>query len=126
MRAAIIGAAIAAVGLSACATKRYPIATQLGPAEQSAMSCPELVLELARAEMVRMRISDTAGVDWRSIAGFIGDAGIGNALAKKDAEKAINARVASLRAAQVAKHCSGAPNASLGEEFRPLSASGAA
>jgi hypothetical protein len=126
MRAAIIGAAIAAVSLSACATKRYPIATKLGPAEQSAMTCQDLELELARAEMVRQRISDTAETDWRSIAGFIGDAGIGNALAKKDAEKAINVRVASIHAAQAAKHCSGAPSASLEEKTSPPVRPGAA
>jgi hypothetical protein len=126
MRAAIIGAAIAAVSLSGCATKRYPIATKLGPAEQSTMTCPELELELARAEMVRMRISDAAETDWRSIAGFIGDAGIGNFLAKKDAEKAIDARVASILAAQAAKHCSGGPSASLEEELTPLFTPGAA
>lgn len=125
MRAAIIGTAIAAVSLSGCATKRYPIATPLGPAEQGAMTCQQLELELARTEVVRKRISDTAEVDWRSVVGFIGDAGIGNAIAKKDAEKAIAARVASVRAAQAAKNCSATPSARLEEKVRRMIAAGA-
>ena len=111
MKAAIIVAAIVGVGLSACATKRYPMATTLGPAQQSAMSCQDLELELARAEMVRMHIADTAGTDWRSVAGFVGDLGIGNAMAKNDAEKALDARVASIHQALAVKVCSGALSA---------------
>jgi len=107
MRAGIFVTAVvmAALSLGACATKRYPMATALGPAEQGAMSCEDLDLELARAEMLRARIADTAETDWRSVAGFLGDAGVGNALAKRDAETAIKARVASIRAAQAAKSC---------------------
>lgn len=109
MRAAIVVTALAAVSLGACATKRYPMASELGPVERSAMSCQDLDLELVRAEMVRVRIADTAETDWRSVAGFLGDAGIGNALARRDAETAVKARVASIRAAQAAKSCSAAP-----------------
>lgn len=112
MRAILVAAAVAAVGLSACATKRYPIATPLGPAEVSAMTCRELDLELIRADEVRKQISDTAQVDWRSVAGFLGDYGIGNAMAKNDAEKAINNRVESIRTAKAQKGCAG-PSASL-------------
>jgi hypothetical protein len=97
----ILGASL----ISACATKRYPIATPLGVTEQSAMTCRELDLELIRTEEVRTQISQTATTDWRSVAGFLGDYGIGNAMAKNDADKAINARVQSVRAARVAKGC---------------------
>jgi hypothetical protein len=98
-------AVVLACAAGGCATKRYPIATNLGQAEASSMTCRELDLELIRAEEVRKQISDTAKVDWRSVAGFLGDYGIGNAMAKNDAEKAINNRVTALNAARVQKNC---------------------
>jgi hypothetical protein len=108
--------ACASLGLGACATKRYPIATNIGASEQSMMSCHDLELELVRAEEVRLQISKTAKTDWRSVAGFLGDYGIGNAMAKNDAEKAINARVVAINDAKAEKKC-GAPQASLGDRM---------
>lgn len=99
---AVLAAACATAG---CATKRYPIATQMGAAERAAMTCRELDLELIRAEEVRAQISSTAKTDWRSVAGFLGDYGIGNAMAKNDAEKAINARVTAIHDAKAEKKC---------------------
>jgi hypothetical protein len=96
---------LAALIVSACATKRYPMAMPLGAVEASAMTCHDLDLELVRTEGVRKQISDTAQIDWRSAAGFLGDFGIGNAMAKGDAEKAINDRVAALQAARATKGC---------------------
>ena len=95
--------------LSACATKRYPIATGLGEAERTVMTCRELDLELIRAEEVRKQISGTAKTDWRSVAGFLGDYGIGNAMAKNDADKAVNTRVTAIHAARSAKKCNEGP-----------------
>lgn len=69
------------------------------------MNCRELELELIRSDQVRMQISNTAQMDWRSVAGFLGDYGIGNAMAKNDAEKAINKRVQSIHEAKAAKGC---------------------
>jgi hypothetical protein len=112
MKSATIVAVAIAIGLSGCATKRYPIATPLGSAEQEAMTCRELDLELIRADEVRKQISQTATTDWRSVAGFLGDYGIGNAMAKNDAEKAINTRVAAINDAKAKKRC-GVPTASL-------------
>jgi hypothetical protein len=109
-----------ALVMAGCATKRYPIATSLGAAEAGALTCRELEIELLRAEEVRRQISQTAEVDWRSVAGFLGDYGIGNAMAKNDADKAINARVASIRAAQVEKRCAGSPVSSLGSWLQGL------
>lgn len=99
-------AVMLALAITGCATKRYPIATSLGAAEASTMTCREIDLELIRADEVRKQITDTAKVDWRSVAGFLGDYGIGNAMAKNDAEKAINNRVTALQAAKVQKNCS--------------------
>lgn len=100
--AALVAAAISA---SACATKRYPIATTFTAAEATAMTCNDLRLELIRAEQIQAQIADTANVDWRSAAGFLGDFGIGNAMARSDADRAITQRVAGIRQAQAAKNC---------------------
>jgi hypothetical protein len=99
---------LAALAVSACATKSYPMATPLGVFEASAMSCHDLDLELVRVDGVRKQISDTAKIDWRSAAGFLGDFGIGNAMAKSDAQQAIDRRVAALQAARRAKGCASA------------------
>jgi hypothetical protein len=90
-----------------CATKRYPIATPLSNAEVSAMDCRELNLEIIRGEQVQSQISTTAKTDWRSVAGFLGDYGIGNAMAKSEAERAVRERIQSIRAAQAQKQCAG-------------------
>lgn len=96
---------------SACATKRYPIATTFTPAEAAAMSCNDLRLELIRAEQIQAQIADTANLDWRSAAGFLGDFGIGNAMARSDADRAITQRIAGIRQAQAQKNCLAQPGA---------------
>lgn len=117
MKTSILIATVLAVALSGCATKRYPIATSLGAAERSAMTCRELDLELIRAEEVRKQITETATMDWRSVAGFLGDYGIGNAMAKNDADKAITTRVSAINAAKAEKGC-GAVIGSLPHQIR--------
>lgn len=98
--------AIAIVGLtSACATKRYPIATPFSPAEAALMDCDSLALELVRSEQVQLQIAQTGETDWRSVAGFLGDYGIGNAMARSEAERALAERVSAIRGAQAARGC---------------------
>lgn len=107
MRFVVVSLAVAVAGasVSGCATKRYPIATTLSPAEAAAMDCDDLNLELIRAQQVQAQIADTANVDWRSAAGFLGDFGIGNAMARSDADRAVTQRIMGLRAAQTEKRC---------------------
>ena len=100
---AIIG--IAAITVTGCATKRYPIATELSAAESELLTCRELALETAKTEKIQSQITDTATTDWRSVAGFLGDYGIGNAMAKSEAEKALSERLESIRASQARKGC---------------------
>lgn len=101
----LVAVAAVAVVATGCATKRYPMATPLSAAEISLMDCDDLSLELVRAEQVRVQISETAEMDWRSVAGFLGDYGIGNAMAKNEAEAALNERIATIRSAQASKGC---------------------
>ncbi|MEM9739056.1 MAG: hypothetical protein AAF829_04245 [Pseudomonadota bacterium] len=102
---------IVAIGLassllvSGCATKRYPIATPLSGTEAALLDCRELELELARTEETQATIADTAGTDWRSAAGFLGDFGIGNAMAKSEAEEALAERRTSILTARAEKGC---------------------
>ena len=106
MKTLITAVAVTALlAAGGCATKRYPIATTFSPAESAAMDCDDLILELIRAEQVQAQIADTADLDWRSAAGFLGDFGIGNAMARSDADKAITQRIAAIRSAQAQKSC---------------------
>lgn len=73
------------------------------------MTCRELAIEAERIETTRTQIAETAGTDWRSVAGFLGDYGIGNAMAKSEAERALQARSETIRTAQSTRRCSG-PN----------------
>ncbi len=99
-------AALIIVPLSACATKRYPIATPLSAVESASLSCRELAIEEAKTDEVWAKIANTAGTDWRSAAGFLGDFGIGNAMAKSEAEESLAERKLTINAAQADKGCS--------------------
>lgn len=109
MKLAIVLCVTAGASLiTGCATKRYPIATELSAVEQRALTCRELAIELAKADEIEAKITDTATTDWRSVAGFLGDYGIGNAMAKSEAAKALSERRMSIKAAQVSRGCSDA------------------
>jgi hypothetical protein len=96
---------VASVMVTGCATKRYPVVTPLSGAEKAMYSCRELQLEMLKAEEVQLKITQTAETDWRSVAGFLGDYGIGNAMAKSEASRAVAERVSTIRAAQAEKGC---------------------
>ena len=105
MKYVVLGTFAVTLAINGCATKRYPIATELSAVEKSELTCRELAIEIAKAEETQAKIADTSEIDWRSGAGFIGDFGIGNAMAKSEAEKALADRRASIREAQVDKGC---------------------
>ncbi|MFC0633261.1 hypothetical protein [Brevundimonas balnearis] len=104
-RVMVMAALGVAVMASGCATKRYPIATAWSQAEAEVMDCNQLRLEMIRARQVETQIAETADFDWRSVAGFLGDYGIGNAMAKSDADRAIRQRIAGIQEAQREKNC---------------------
>lgn len=103
--ASIFALSMAVLVSTGCATKRYPIATPLSGTEISLLTCRELALELGRTEETQAKIADTSSVDWRSAAGFLGDFGIGNAMAKSEAEQALSVRRTSILTAQANKGC---------------------
>ena len=91
--------------ISACATKRYPIATEVSQVEVKLMTCDNIALELVRADQIEKQIEATGSFDIKTVAGFLGDWGIGNGMAKSEARKALITRRSSLRAAQLEKGC---------------------
>jgi len=100
-------AVVASIGVTmcACATKRYPIATPLAQEEVALMTCKDISLELIRADQIEKQINETGSMDGRSVAGFLGDFGIGNGMAKDEARKALASRRAGLLDAYVKKNC---------------------
>lgn len=101
---------ILAIGLvvvtAGCATKQYPIATRLSPAVAEAMTCRELHLQRIEGEEIERKINETGQFDSRSVLGFLGDFGIGNAMAQNESRSALSERISSIREAQVRKGCS--------------------
>lgn len=105
MKCNLIYICVSAALVTSCATKRYPMAVNLSPEEVAVMDCKDLYLEEARISQARSQIDDIAGTDWRSIAGFLGDYGIGNAMAKSEAEKALRERAQGIRTTKAQKNC---------------------
>lgn len=97
--------ATAAIAITACATKRYPIATPMSSAEASLMTCENLELELLRTEQVEQKINETGKFSGKTVLGFLGDFGIGNAMAKSEARTALSERRKTIREGQVSKGC---------------------
>jgi len=69
------------------------------------LDCRELVIEQAKTNEIQRKIYETADVNWRSVAGFLGDYGIGNTMARSEAEQALAARQRSVQAALADKDC---------------------
>ena len=93
------------MSITACATKRYPIATPLSPTEAKLMTCHDLELELLRADQVELKINETGEFDGKTVLGFFGDLGIGNGMAKEEARTAVSERKITIHEAQVEKGC---------------------
>ncbi len=98
----ILGASVA---MSGCATKRYGRMQPLVPAEADAMDCKQIGIEIAKVEGFEQQVADGAKIDWKSVAGFLGDYGIGNTMEKNAAIESAGKRKSELRALQVQKQC---------------------
>lgn len=90
---------------SACATKRYPIATPMSSGESTVLNCENLNLELIRADQIEKQINETGEFDGKTVIGFLGDFGIGNGMAKEEARTALAERRRTIRDAQISKGC---------------------
>lgn len=80
------------VSLIGCATKRYPQAANVTGGKSSAMNSKALKIENAKTQGMQQEIESTGEFDGRTVLGFLGDFGIGNVMAKRDARKMVLAR----------------------------------
>ncbi|ESQ74283.1 hypothetical protein ABAC402_15055 [Asticcacaulis sp. AC402] len=94
-----------ATSVAGCATKRYGRMQSLVPAEAAALDCKQIGIEIAKVEGFELQVEQGAEIDWKSVAGFLGDYGIGNTLEKNAAIKSAAERKAQLRKLQIDKNC---------------------
>ena len=59
--------------------------------------------EISKVNQFLLQVEEGAEIDWRSVAGFLGDWGIGNAMEKNNAVKSARERLAELEALKYEK-----------------------
>ena len=96
---------VAGLALSACATKRYGRMQPLSNAEKENYTCREIAIEISKVEAFQKQVTDGTKTNTKSIAGVIGDFGIGNTQEKHAARKTADARLAELNALSAGKSC---------------------
>lgn len=102
---ALLALAVSAVAFSGCATKRYGRMTNMSTMEVESYDCKQLAIEVSKVEQFELEVERGAKIDWKSVAGFLGDYGIGNAMEKNEAMKSAKERKAQLREAQTKRGC---------------------
>lgn len=73
------------------------------------MTCRELALESVKVDEVQKQIEQKAEFDVLTVAGFLGDFGTGNRLARSEAMKAMWDRRHAINDTMAKKGCSAAP-----------------
>lgn len=96
---------VALSGMAGCATKQFAQVGDLTDYEKTTMSCREIDLEMAKTQGVQQKIVEQGKFDGRSVLAFLGDFGIGNAMARSSAEEAATKRMGELQAMRAAKGC---------------------
>ena len=81
------------ISLVGCATKQYPQTPKLSQTEINSLDCKGVDTEISKAYSIQDEINETGSFDGRTVLGFLGDFGIGNGMAKSDAEKKIEDRL---------------------------------
>jgi hypothetical protein len=104
-RVAVVATLGLSVALSGCATKRYGRMTPIVSAEAEQYDCKQIGIEIAKVEGFELQVQQGSEINWKSVAGFLGDYGIGNAMEKNEALKSAAERKKQLRDLQVAKNC---------------------
>jgi len=98
--------------LTACATKQYPQAPAVTDEEAVSLNCQALELEIAKTHAVEQEIKQTSSFDYRTVMGFLGDFGIGNGLARRNASEKAKSRLSQLQALRDVK-CAAPPGPGL-------------
>ena len=73
--------------------------------ESAALDCTAIKQELAKCHSTSDEIEKTGDFDGRTVLGFLGDFGIGNAMAKDTARQKNRGRINQLESIKVAKNC---------------------
>ncbi|ERK18010.1 hypothetical protein L579_2964 [Pantoea sp. AS-PWVM4] len=84
--------------LSGCALKQYPQAPAVTDEEARSYNCPALQTEIAKTQAMQQQIDKTGEFDALTVIGFVGDFGIGNGIAKANANSKVSARLKQLEA----------------------------
>lgn len=105
MRVFSIALVATALMLSGCATKRYGRLTPVSGAESANYTCREIAIELSKVEAFEDAIKEGSKTNFASVAGFLGDWGIGNSMEKGAAERSAAARRQQLRQLDAQKGC---------------------
>ena len=92
-----------------CATKRYGRMQPVTETEAQYYDCRDIEIQLSMIAAFRQKIAD-AELDARSVAAFLGDFGIGNAMEKDDALDSAAAREEDLLELKTEKGCSLQPD----------------
>ncbi len=101
----VVVVALVAASIAGCATKRNERVTELSGPEMEFCTCREIELEMAKVEQFRSQVADGAKTDWRSVAGFLGDFGIGNSMERSKAECSATQRMLALQTLEAQKRC---------------------
>jgi hypothetical protein len=91
--------------LSACATKQYGRVQELSSTEKELYTCREIQLEYDKLAQFESQIDETGGFNGKTVLGFLGDFGIGNGMAKKDARVSARERREDLDNLSARKQC---------------------
>jgi hypothetical protein len=105
MKKLLLVAAFAAA-LSGCATKQFAQVGQVTDFEKTSMSCREIDLEIAKTQGQQHAIDKQAEFSGLDVLAFLGDWGIGNAIAHNSAQKTVDERMADLNNLRGIKNCS--------------------
>lgn len=96
---------IAALALTGCATKQYQHVGDVTDFEKTTMSCREIDLEIAKTQGSQHAIDKQAEFSGLDVLAFLGDWGIGNAIAHSSAQKSVDARMADLNNLRATNNC---------------------
>jgi len=98
--------ALALVLIGGCATKRYGRLQPVSETEAQLYDCRDIELELAKVSAFRDQVAKQDDLSGASVAGFLGDFGIGNAMEHSAALDTANEREKQLRDLKSSKGCS--------------------
>lgn len=103
----VVAAAIAAVAISGCATKRYGRLQPLTGMERVAYNCRDVDLEIAKVGAFQAQVAEGAQFNMASVLGILGDYGIGNSMERSAAEASAARRLKELNDLKAEKGCMG-------------------